>query len=740
VKHCIKPAGTDTKFPLSLDQSVLAHPKVRIIGYVSAASSTNDLLELVPEEFHKFLDIMGKEAADVLPKDSSYDHEILLKEGEKPPWGPIYPLSEVELETLREYLKEMMRTGKIQRSTSSAGAPILFVPKPHGRGLRLCVDYGGINRITIPNRYPLPLIQELQDRIQGAQFFTKIDLKNGDHLVRMKEGEEWKTAFRTHYGLYEFLVMPFGLTNALATFQDMINHIFRDMTDFGLLAYIDDLLIYAKTEGERDKIVKEVLRWLRANRLAVSAEKCSWKQPEVEFLGYVIGREGIKMSEEKVKGVLEWKSPASLVETQAFLGFANFYQRFIKDYSRIARPITELTKATTKDWRWTPEAEQIFTELKNRFTSTPILAHFDPQRPVIVETDASDFTLGAVLSQRDDENRVHPVAFHSRKFASTEINYEIHDKELLAIVDSFKYWRRYLEGAAHQVQVFSNHQNLEYFTTTKVLNRRQARWAQELASIDFKIYYRSGIKNGKPDALSRRSEYRLEKGGCESQPITTVLHKKHFAGTVNTVREGMAFIISAEQLYSLLARSWKKEFLALIRSAGEKDPEYHKALEELKKEEKREDKEAEENGEAARATRVPNDQEAEENREAVRAGPVPNDREAKENGEAAQARPVPDGREAEENGKAARVGPVPDGREAGEDREAAGPGLNGRVTKDRKEARTGKGMIEMKDGCVYRKGMLWIPNDRNLIRQILESEHDTKVAGYMGQDKTIELI
>ena len=307
----------------------------------------------------------------------------------------------------------MMRTGKIRRSSSSAGAPILFVPKPHGRGLRLCVDYRGINRITIPNRYPLPLIQELQDRIQGAQSFTKIERKNRYHLVRIKEGEEWKTTFHTRYGLYEFLVMPFGLTNVPATFQDMMNHIFRDMIDLGLLVYIDDRLIYAKTEEEHDTIVKEVLQRLQANRLAISPEKYAWKQKEVEFLGFVIGREGIKMAEEKMKAVLEWKSPTSLVETQSFLGFANFYRRFIKDFSRVAWPITELTKATiTKDWKWTAEAEQAFSELKHRFTSAPILAHFEPQRPVLVETDASDFALGAVLSQRDDKNRLHPIAFH----------------------------------------------------------------------------------------------------------------------------------------------------------------------------------------------------------------------------------------------------------------------------------------------------------------------------------------
>ena len=289
-------------------------------------------------------------------------------------------------------------------------------------------------------------------------------------------------------------------------------------------------------------------------------------------------------------------------------------------------------------------------------------------------------------------------------------------------MDSFKHWRRYLEGATHQVQVYSDHQNLEYFTTTKVLNRRQAHWAQELVGIDFKIFYRPGTKNSKPDALSRRSEYRPEKGGSGSQPITTVLHKTHFAepiqvtgvantqrevqvaGAVNTQREDTAFIISAARLGSLPARSWTKEFLILICSAGKMDPEYCKALKELENEEK------------------------EENREAAWVEPVPNGRKAEEKeeiGEAAQAGPVPNSRKAEDNEEtreAAWTRPVPNGRKA------KGDGA--------REER----ILGIKDGCVYRKGLLWIPNNKDLIRQILESEHDTKVAGHMRQDKTIVLI
>jgi len=201
------------QFPLSWDDSVALDEKARIIGYVAAATGNEDPLKQVPMECRQYLGIMGKEVADQLPNHRPYDCKIEFKEGTTAPWGPIYPHLEMELQMLREWLKEMEKTGKIKRSTSLAGSPILFVPKPHRRGLRLCVDYRGLNAIMIPNRYPLQLMQELPDRVQGAQWFTKMDLKNGFNLIRISKGDGWKTAFRTRYGLYEFQVMPFGLTN-----------------------------------------------------------------------------------------------------------------------------------------------------------------------------------------------------------------------------------------------------------------------------------------------------------------------------------------------------------------------------------------------------------------------------------------------------------------------------------------------------------------------------------------------
>jgi len=396
--RCLENCGKfTTDFSLTWDDTVATNPEASLIGYVSTAS--DQPLENVPMEFRQYLGIMSQEAADALPEHRPYDCKIDLKEGATAPWGPIYPLSEVELQTLREWLKEMEKNGKIRRSTSPTGSPILFIPKPNGRGLRLCVDYRRLNAVTIPSRYPLPLMQELQDRVQGARYFTKMDLKNGFNLIRIRDGDEWKTAFRTRYGLYEFNVMPFGLTNTPSTFQDMMNHIQSDVLDIGVLAYMDNILVYAKTEKEHDTLVKTVLERLQQNGLAVSPEKCVWKAEEVEFLGYIIGRNGVSMSQDKVEAILSWNSPTSVKETQSVLGFANFYRRFIQDYSRIARPMMELTKKSKTKWEWTSEAETAFNELKHWFTTAPVLGHFDAANPVIIETDASDFARGAVLSQ-----------------------------------------------------------------------------------------------------------------------------------------------------------------------------------------------------------------------------------------------------------------------------------------------------------------------------------------------------
>jgi hypothetical protein len=298
--------------------------------------------------------------------------------------------------------------------------------------------------------------------------------------------------------------MPFGLTNAPAVFQHMANDVFRDFLDSFTIVYLDDILIYSKTQEEHDIHVRQVLQRLREYGLYAKLEKCSFDQDHVEFLGYVVSQQGISMDPSKVQTVLNWQPPRSVRDVQCFLGFANFYRKFIKNYSNIVMPLTELTRKN-KSFTWSSSAAKAFESLKRAFTSAPILLHADLEKPFIIEADASDFALGSILSQTGDDGTLHPIAFHSRKFEAAEINYEIHDKELLAIVDSFEQWRHLLEGSSHQIIVYNDHKNLTYFQSARVLSRRQARWAQFLTRFDFLITYRPGVQQGKADALSRRS-------------------------------------------------------------------------------------------------------------------------------------------------------------------------------------------------------------------------------------------
>jgi len=463
-----------------------------------------DLL-LVPEEYHEFADVFSKKEAYKLPPHRHYDHHIPLEEGAVPPYGPIYPLSPEELKVLREYIQKHLGTQWIRHSQSPCSAPVLFTKKPDGT-LRLCIDYRGLNKLTIKNRYPLPLIGELLERISQATYFTSLDLRDGFHLLRVAQGEEWKTAFRCRYGLFEYQVMPFGLCNGPGTFQHFTNDTFREYLDDFLAIYLDDLLIYSKTLKEHKAHVRKILERLRETGLYVKPQKCQFHVKEVSFLGYLISKDGVRMDPAKIEAITGWPAPKSVHDIQVFLGLANFYRRFIKRYTRILLPITALLKKGVP-FRWSPIAQQAFDKLKEAFTTAPILKHFDPTRPVILEADSSNRALGSVASQRDDSGVLHPIAFYSRKFNAAELNYEIYDKEMLAIVETMDKWRHYFEGSGHKTTVISDHKNLLWFTETKVYNRRQARWAEKMSRFDFIIVFRPGKLSGKPDALSRRPDH-----------------------------------------------------------------------------------------------------------------------------------------------------------------------------------------------------------------------------------------
>ena len=340
--------------------------------------------------------------------------------------------------------------------------------------MRLCVYYHGLNEGTIKDRYPLPLIRETLAQLSRARFYTTLDIRSAYNLIRMKQGEEWKTAFRTCYGLFESLVMPFGLTNAPATFQKFINDFLRPYLDIFCTAYIDDILIYSNTLAEHRGHVRRVLEALKAAGLHLKPKKCEFHQESVRYLGVIISRHGVQMDPSKVETILNWEAPRTPTEVREFLGFANFYRRFIKDYSKVVAPMVALTKRN-HTFEWDAKCSTAFQFLKTVFTSVPVLRHFNPDSEILVETDASDYVSAGILSQRVDEGVLHPVAFFSKKHTPAECNYEIYDKELMAIVRCFEEWRSELASTPHPILVLSDHRNLEYFMSTKLLNRRQAR-------------------------------------------------------------------------------------------------------------------------------------------------------------------------------------------------------------------------------------------------------------------------
>ncbi len=566
----------------------------------------------IPSHYKQYESVFSADEAARLPEHRPFDMKIQLVEGKTPPYGPLYPLSDSERAELRAQLKEALEKGFIRPSTSSAGAPILFVKKKDG-SLRLCVDYRGLNAITVKDRYPIPLISQLMDDLKGARIFTKIDLRGAYNLVRVAEGDEWKTAFRTHYGQYEYLVMPFGLTNAPAVFQRLMQEVLRKEIGEFAVVYLDDILIYSKTEEEHIQHVSTILERLQNNGLYAKLEKCEFHVKETLFLGVILSPDGLQMDPAKVEAVQSWEAPKTVKGLQRFIGFTNFYRKFIPGFSKLMQPLTALLKgrvhskkgkrsrgdsnqpndevgkkgllgdsnqrrsgghkrkAPTSDagdetlnseserhgkskktlLPWTDKHTEAFETIKAAFLSDVTLVFPDGRKQFILETDASDFALGGVLSQKDEEGNLRPVAFHSRKLNPAEQNYEIYDKELLAIVDCLQTWRSYLIGPAQPTLILTDHRNLEYFMTMKQLNQRQARWSLKLADYDFVIVYRPGKEAVKPDALSRRDEHLVTERERQENAKVLLPPERFLVSTIESSVRGSS-LYDVERLRRLL--------------------------------------------------------------------------------------------------------------------------------------------------------------------------------------------
>ncbi len=407
--------------------------------------------EMVPEHYHSFWDLFAKENFNELPKRKPWDHAIELVPNVKSTLDcKVYLLNWNELEQLDKFLNENLESGRIRPSKSPFASPFFFVKKKDGT-LRPVQDYRKLNEMTIKNCYPLLLISELTDKLRGAKYFTKLDVRWGYNNVQIQEGDEEKAAFQTNQGLFEPTVMFFGLTNSPATFQWMMNNIFCDLIGEGKVTiYLDNILIFSKNLNKHRQIVKCVLQRLRENKLFLKVEKCKFEVLETEYLGVIISEDSVRMDPVKITGIAEWPMPAKKKELQPFLGFTNFYQKFIKNYSKVVKVLTQLTGNTA--WTWGKPQEDTFKELKRRMAEDVILAIPNDDDPFRVEADAGEGTVGAVLSQQ--QNGVWcPVAFMSKSLSATEWNYEIYNKKLLAIMLALSEWRHYLMGAAKDVEI-----------------------------------------------------------------------------------------------------------------------------------------------------------------------------------------------------------------------------------------------------------------------------------------------
>ncbi|GBG85385.1 hypothetical protein CBR_g40027 [Chara braunii] len=365
-------------------------------------------------------------------------------------------MAPAELDELRRQLKELTEKGWIRPSTSPYGSPVLFLPKKGGT-LRMCIDYRGLNAITVKNAELLPRIDDLLDRVQGCKYYSKIDLKSGYHQIAIRPEDQHKTAFQTRYGLYEFVVMPFGLCNAPGTFQHAMNRIFHDHLDKFVVAYLDDILIFSKSAKEHAQHVETVLSLLRQHKYKVNLEKCEFGRTKILYLGHEVSAEGIRPEDAKVATIRDWPRPQTVTEVTSFLGMCGYYRNFVKNYSTVASPLTDLSRLDTL-WDWSDECEGAFKRLKHALMNHEVLMVPDPQKPFIVTTDASQYGIGAVLAQQDGK-KLRPIEHMSKKMPSKKLAKSTYERELYALYKALVHWRHFLLGRFFYLR--TDHQTLK---------------------------------------------------------------------------------------------------------------------------------------------------------------------------------------------------------------------------------------------------------------------------------------
>jgi hypothetical protein len=472
---------------------------------INAYALNNADLSHVPKELsnlvQEFTDIFAPMPIG-LPPDRGIGHVIPLEPGSTPAYRGMYRLSPAELDECCKQVRDLLEKKLIEPSSSPFSAPILFVSKPDG-GLRMCLDYRMLNTMTIKNKAPLPRVDDLFDKLGGCSYFSSLDLQSGYYQIRIPESDVHKTAFNSPLGHFHWRVLTFGLTNAPATFQAEMNRIFAKQLNKFVLVYLDDILIFSKTLAEHISHMRQVFQVLRDNRLYAKLSKCEFCLPEVTFLGHVVGKDGIKVDPKKIQAVKDYPKPKTVTDVRAFLGLCNYFRKYVRGYSHVAHPLTDLTNkdATLKSWNKTHDKS--FEQLKKALTEAPVLKIADFSKPFTIVSDASIIGTGAVLLQDDQ-----PIAYCSKKLSKAERNYFTTEQELLGVIHALEEFRCYVEGGMYPVTIVTDHNPNTFLRTQVTLSRRQARWVEYMERFDYVWKYIPGRDN-MADPLSRTPTFAL---------------------------------------------------------------------------------------------------------------------------------------------------------------------------------------------------------------------------------------
>lgn len=469
----------------------------------------SELPEPIRETLRKYRRAFPDELPDGLPPRRPYDHRILLVPGKLPSRSPIYSASPEHYKFLKEEISKLLRKGWIGHTRSPFAAPAVMVDKhsddPAVKKMRMVINYKCLNDLTIAPDYPTPTVQAILEMLGNANFFTTLDLESGFHQIRMNRADRWKTAFRCIFGAYEFHVMPFELKGAPATFQSTIHVYLEPVLGIGVIAHLDDVLIFTVTLEKHVKLLSKVLAIFEAHQFYPKLAKCRFAQRELDYLGYRISAEGIQPAPDKVQAIAQW--PEVLVndtQVRQFMGVTNVVRPFAgPDFARLAMPLVCLTKKGVP-FQWTDQHTAAVRAIKDRIIRFVTLKRPDMSKPFILYTDASGYAIGAVLLQEDG-----PLGFLSAPMSAVQQRYPIYDQELLALMMALAKWKHLLRVA--RVDAFTDHKALTYLQTLKndrPLRGRTARWLELLAEFnDLTVHYVEGKHNLAADAMSRHPIY-----------------------------------------------------------------------------------------------------------------------------------------------------------------------------------------------------------------------------------------